>query len=178
VQVDRRRAVEALLVQNFVALPAACFRRSAALAAGGFDESIWYAADWDLWLKLARGGPVVYDNRALAGFRLHAEAQTMTRAEPVERRRQLECVLARHLPADGVPPRGLARAARFSVEVNVALARRVSGESMSLVRLALTFAALGPLGGLRYVRDSRILERLWSRSRVRFSPAGTGRVAV
>src|SRR5262249_37337461 len=39
--------VERLLVQNFIAAPAPLFRRDAALAAGGLDPLLWYAADWE-----------------------------------------------------------------------------------------------------------------------------------
>src|ERR1700678_3150389 len=49
---------ERLLVQNFVAAPAPVFRKDAWLACGGLDESLWYTADWDIWLKLAASGPV------------------------------------------------------------------------------------------------------------------------
>ena len=52
-----------LLVQNFIAAVTPIVRRDAWIAVGGLDPALWYTADWDLWLKLARNGPV----------RLHAE---------------------------------------------------------------------------------------------------------
>src|SRR5205085_1657600 len=51
--------VERLLVQNFIACPSPLFRR-AALRAGGLCDELWFTADWDLWLRLASAGPVVY----------------------------------------------------------------------------------------------------------------------
>jgi len=45
--------LQRLIVQNFLAVPAPLFRRELALQAGGMDESLWYAADWDLWLNLS-----------------------------------------------------------------------------------------------------------------------------
>ena len=50
---------ERLLVQNFVATPAPVFRKDAWIDCGGLDDSLWYTADWDIWLKLAAAGAVV-----------------------------------------------------------------------------------------------------------------------
>jgi glycosyltransferase involved in cell wall biosynthesis len=49
---DQRTAI---LERNFV-LAHAAVRRARFLAAGGFDESLRYAADWDLWLRLVLDG--------------------------------------------------------------------------------------------------------------------------
>src|SRR5487761_1346258 len=48
--------LERLLVQCFIAAPAPIFRADAAHAVGRLDERLWYSADWDFWLKLARLG--------------------------------------------------------------------------------------------------------------------------
>jgi len=162
------RLLERLLVQNFIAIPAPTFRRDLALASGGLDEALWYAADWDLWLRLAAAAPARLVDAALAGFRIHPQSQTLARASAhVEMAAQLAAVLARHAPA-GLPG-GLRRAAEYSVRVNGALAAAAAGggRGAPLPRLVAGFAALGPRGWITYLRDSRILERVAARLRMR-----------
>ncbi len=45
----------AILQRNFV-FGLAAVRRQSFLAAGGFDESLRYATDWDLWCRLILDG--------------------------------------------------------------------------------------------------------------------------
>jgi len=47
-------------------------RREAVLDAGGFDPAFRQLPDWDLWLRLARRGPLVFVDRVLGAFRVHA----------------------------------------------------------------------------------------------------------
>jgi glycosyltransferase involved in cell wall biosynthesis len=61
-----------LLRGNFVPHPAAFVRRDWFNQVGGFDESLKYAMDYDLWLKLAAIGEPVVIGGALAAFREHA----------------------------------------------------------------------------------------------------------
>ena len=61
--------LERLLVQNFIAVPSPVWRRDAWLACGGLDLDLWYTADWDIWLKLARHGPAVIHFNALGSCR-------------------------------------------------------------------------------------------------------------
>lgn len=159
-----------LLVQNFVAVPAATFDRALALEAGGLDEKLWFTGDWDLWLRLGARGPVRYVPRPLAAFRVHAASQTVARdTDSDERRSQLLTVLHRHLEA--LPPDegrdGVLRAALHSVEVNVALATAARGRTPALLPLLWSFARLGPRLQARYLRDSRIVERALARLRLR-----------
>jgi glycosyltransferase involved in cell wall biosynthesis len=52
-------------------------RRRAILAAGRFDESFYYAEDFDLWLRLAHSGHrIVYTDQVLARHRLHEASLT------------------------------------------------------------------------------------------------------
>src|SRR5207248_6865443 len=164
--VDARVFTQRLLVQNFVAIPTAAFSRAAALRDGGLDESLWYTADWDLWLRLAALGRIRYLQSAFAAFRVHPESQTVVRNDLGERRRQLETVLDRHRQ-DALP--GVRRAARFSIEVNVALAALAAGAQPPWRPLLAAFSRLGPAASLRYLRDSRISERVGARLRLRFS---------
>lgn len=67
-----------LLRGNFVPHPATFVRRDWFDQVGGFDESLKYAMDYDLWLKLAEmGDPVVIDG-ALAAFREHPGSLSTT----------------------------------------------------------------------------------------------------
>ena len=163
--------IERLLVQNFLAMPAPTFDRERALRSGGLDEALWYAADWDLWLRLAAAGPVLHQREPLACFRLHAESQTTTRTfDLVDLRRQLEIVLERHLACsrlDGSTRPAVERAARFSIETNVTLAAWAHGRNASLGALVRQFLALRPRGMGRYCRDSRIVERVTARLRMK-----------
>jgi len=171
--VDPELFAERLIVQNFIAIPAPVFEREAALRAGGMDESLWYTADWDFWLRLAREGTIRYLDAPLAGFRVHPASQTMVRTDAADRRRQLEAVLERHARA---LPHAVQRAARLSVEVNLALAAKRGAVRWSALLGAL--ARLGPAGLRRYLRDSRIFERVAARLRLRrivpFSTAADG----
>ena len=162
-------AVGRLLVQNFIAAPAALFRHDTALAAGGLDPVLWYTADWDFWLKLAASGPTVYCSQPLAAFRIHPLSQTVVRGSQVgEVRRQLELVLERHLSTSSgrsPGPAAVHRAAHFSIDMNVHLLARYHGEKSPWVDLLRRFLRLGPAGWRLYLRDSRILERVLARLR-------------
>lgn len=154
-----------LLVQNFISVLGTVFPRQAVVDDGGLDEELWYTADWDLWLRLAGKGPTWHHPTRLGAYRIHPETQTATRSAAVGKfRRQLEAVLERHLLPD--VPRSIEHAARFSVDVNVALAARSHGRRTSIAKLLGGFLALGPIGWWRYLRYSRIVERAWSRVRV------------
>ncbi len=172
---DPALLVERLLVQNFVAVPAPLFARAAALRVGGMDEALWYTADWDFWLRLAAAGPAVYYPRPLAAFRIHGLSQTargVARAD--EMRRQMDCVLDRHLgPWEAAHPGRpeVGRVARLSAAVNHALACCAHGRRPSWGSLLTTFFTLGPGGWWRFLRDSRIVERVAARLRAGLRPA-------
>lgn len=174
-EVDPRLFLERLIVQNFIAIPAPAFRREVALRIGGMDESLWYTADWDLWLRLGREGPIRHLPLELAAFRVHPASQTMVRTDLLDRRRQLEAVLQRH--SAGLPA-AAQRAARFSLEMNLALAAAASGGRVPWGSLLATLSRLGPSGLRRYLRDSRIFERVGARLRLRRSdPIGSAQAA-
>jgi glycosyltransferase involved in cell wall biosynthesis len=168
--------LERLLVQNFVAIPVAAFRRDLALRVGGMDESLWYTADWDLWLKLASTGETVYLDSILAGFRVHPASQTVSRSRSLDEfRLQHEVVVERHLgswPARSPAVRAaVGRAARASAEVNVSLAAAYHRQPVPWRRLAGALGALRPGDWRRLARDSRLRERVVARLRARLSPA-------
>jgi hypothetical protein len=172
--------LERLIVQNFVSLPAPVFPRRWAQDVGGLDPRLMYTADWDFWLKLARALPACYVRAPMTGYRLHPASLTMQLSQHAGAfRAQLECVLGRHL--EGVlrlsrTPARVTQLARFSVEVNVALASAVHGTPRVPAALLGQALALGPTGLGRFVGASRILERVLARLRVRMrqQPAGSG----
>jgi glycosyltransferase involved in cell wall biosynthesis len=159
--------VERLLVQDSIMVPSAIVRREAALAVGGLDESLPYSGDWDFWLRIAAAGGARFLSLPLAHFRIHALSQTNASTSNLgEYRRQQEAVLGRHFrlwssrlrrPAD------IHLAARFSIEVNVAFSSLAHRQPSSPGRLLARFLRLGPWVGFRYLRDSRIRERVYAR---------------
>jgi GT2 family glycosyltransferase len=160
-----------LIVQNFLAIPAPIFRRELALRAGGMDEALWYTADWDLWLTLARAGDVVHEDRPLAAFRIHGSSQTSQRTrDEAALRGQLDAVLQKHLPSAAAGNRRIASVAAFSVDLNVALSGALHRGGLPWARLVREFVSLGPLGWRGFVRDSRIAERVFARVRCRLRP--------
>jgi glycosyltransferase involved in cell wall biosynthesis len=164
-RLEADEAVSRLLVQNFVSLPGAVFRTQEARACGGLDESLWYTADWDFWLKLARRGEVAYLSKDLAAFRLHPASQTARGSvDESAFRKQLETVLERH--SMQVRDKASVRnAAALSVSINVALAQESHGHAADWGSIALQALRAGPLALLRFVRDSRLSARVRSRIR-------------
>jgi glycosyltransferase involved in cell wall biosynthesis len=74
---DQRRGI---VERNFV-FGLAAVRRARFLAAGGFDESLRFATDWDLWLRLILGGAKVgLVEEPLAVYRLRSNSLSAQRA--------------------------------------------------------------------------------------------------
>jgi GT2 family glycosyltransferase len=166
---DRRLILKRLLVQNFIALPAPIFQRQLAQEVGGLQEELWYTADWDFWLRLASVGRAGYLATPLTCFRIHALSQTTQRtARSADMRRQLRLVLEKHLAEDAFHDADAAEVrdvARFSAEMNVWLASCAHGRRDNWLPLMADFLTLGPAGWHRFVRDSRLGERLSARIR-------------
>lgn len=158
---------ERLLVQNSIALPSALVSRKAWDRVGGLDETLWYTPDWDLWLKLLTVGPLVPLDEPTAAFRVHPNSQTVVGSRDAsDFRQQMEIVLSRHLPL--VPAERRPRveaAARTSIAVNCALASAASGQVGALRHAAGAFLRLPPWRWRVFMRDTRLLERVWPRMR-------------
>ena len=159
--------IERLLVQNFIAIPSPVFRRSLVIASGGLNEALWFSADWDLWLRLGEEGPVRFISETLAAFRIHPTSQTAARKLlPNEWEQQLTTVLRSHLETWQVqgPLRDrVTQVATASIAINSALSATSRGETASYSAVLRQLLALGPAGWHRYVRDSRIIQRVFSR---------------
>lgn len=91
------------------------FFRRASVPSSGFDESLRYVMDWDLWLRLAHSPEqVVYVPRVMAAFALHGRSLTGTGLPPMHE--ELQAVRLRYgLPAGRrtMPHWWLARAERL-----------------------------------------------------------------
>jgi hypothetical protein len=136
------------------------------------DENLWYTADWDIWLKLVACGSVHYHDRVTVGFRIHDGSLTVTGSrDTAVFAQQMQIVLDRHLAKLGGRSKGIERAARASITVNVALASASVGDRNGLLRAASQVVRLGPAGIRRYLRDSRIVERVAPRVRARLRGA-------
>jgi glycosyltransferase involved in cell wall biosynthesis len=171
---DARRFVEHLLVQNFLGMPAPAFSRNTYKALGGMDERLWFAADWDLWIRLGAEAPVLVDLQATTGFRLHGESQTMVGADDAESMRlQTEAVRARHLwrVLDPKDRDAIDRAGHFAAELNASLASAWSRQPIRWSALLRSFSSLGMRGGYRFARDARFIERVTARVRLALNPA-------
>ncbi|MGZ2411720.1 glycosyl transferase family 2 [Sphingomonas sp. F9_3S_D5_B_2] len=165
--------MERLLVQNFISVLAPVFRKDAWLAAGGVDTDLWYTADWDLWLKLAGTGAVMYHREVTTGFRVHGSSLTVTGSRnPEDFRSQMRTVLERHLDQLPSAMRGrVEAAARASIGVNVSLATAAGGDWKAVAAAASQVLALRPSGIVRLLRDSRLVERILPRLRAKLSGA-------
>jgi GT2 family glycosyltransferase len=163
---DRDEIARRLYVQNFLAIPATCVRASTLRALGELDEQFWYTADWDLWLRLARVTPVVTARMPLAGFRVHAHSQTVSRSLDIPAfERQLRLVQQRHRWAAGGDHSVLA-AGEAATRTNVALATMMHGGRPQIGGLAKAAITMPPAAWVRYFRDSRIIDRAMPRARL------------
>lgn len=176
-QIDTQSALATLLVQNFIACPAPIFRTSQARQLGGLDETLWYTADWDFWLRLASHGSVVYLKEPLAAFRLHQNSQTMTGSRDLNAfLRQMDEVVDRYAPQikDTANLIRTLRLARFSNLVNANLAGYVGGYHLDHLEVLSQGLQLGAQGLYDYLILSRIVERASARLRARVASSGLG----
>ena len=166
--------IEKLLVQNFISILGPVIKREIALEVGGLDEALWYTADWDFWMKIAARGNSIYHPQPLSGFRVHPSSQTVVRSSASQEfRAQLETVAIKHFNQWQAPEsikQRLKKVIQFSMEVNIALAGVSHGQKADVLALLFSFLALGPAGGYRYLRDSRIMERVLARLRTQMRP--------
>ena len=65
--------IESLLQRNFIDTPGAIlFRTAAVKKVGGFDQSLLYAEDWELYVRVACVGPFLHCGNTVMDYRLHA----------------------------------------------------------------------------------------------------------
>jgi len=158
---------ERLLVQNFIGIPTPAIRRDAYLMVDGLDKTLWYTADWDLYLKIASVGNVYYHSTPLACFRVHKNSLTILGSRDIQDfRRQHSAIVDRHInkliPCSRTATLRLSKA---SIEVNVALAAAVAGKFGAISKAICSVLFLGPAGITRYLSYSRIVDRALPRLR-------------
>ena len=68
---------KSLLRQNFIHTSSVVTRKEALADAGIFDPNLINAQDWDLWIRLAAAGNVVFVDEVLSYYRIHS-SQTVT----------------------------------------------------------------------------------------------------
>jgi glycosyltransferase involved in cell wall biosynthesis len=56
--------------------PAALVRRDVYEQIGGYRPDLYYALDWEMWVRIAAQFPVWYEPRVLARYRRHASSET------------------------------------------------------------------------------------------------------
>lgn len=89
-QYPRGDLAQALLVRNLIGGTSCVMaRRDALMAIGGFDESLPSAQDWDLYIRLARLGPVEAVDEPLVVYYRHAESITGSARSTVAGQRRL-----------------------------------------------------------------------------------------
>jgi len=66
---------------RYIAQPASFYAAEAVRRVGLLDESLHFAMDYDLLLRLARAGEMAYVPQSLAAFRLHRQTKTASLAE-------------------------------------------------------------------------------------------------
>lgn len=94
---------ETLRLANFVPTCAVVIARATLAAAGGFDESLPYLEDWELWLRLAQHHEFAFTPEVTSVYRVRPG--TVGGEMAAERWQAMETLFARHW--DGVTPRGL-----------------------------------------------------------------------
>lgn len=162
----------AQLVQCTVAINGAALHRDSFLSTGGFDEALWFSADWDLYLKMAKLGPVAVRDGVTSAYRVHGAAQTFNISRDiVEYRRQLDLVVDRHSSAFSRPEGPIVRRARMAIEMNCALALAASGHPLALIKAGFKLLMLGPMQVVRLLSETRLIDRMRPRLRLAFSGA-------
>lgn len=164
------KMLQSLCVQNFIAIPGNVFPAEVARAVGGVDGAMPYTGDWDFYLKIAREVPSLIMRDRLSGYRLHANSLTFAVAADQDRfREQLSLPVTRHLPALGEEDRPFVEAqAAFSNAVNAALAGRMHGVPVPWRQLGGLLKKAGPRGLVAFLDNSRIVQRVLARVRMKF----------
>ena len=63
---------------NFICQPSTFFRKDVFTQVGGLDETLRFAMDFDLWLRIGRRFPCSYLPRVLSTYRLHPDSKTVS----------------------------------------------------------------------------------------------------
>ncbi len=167
-----------LLVQDFICINTPIFRTRLIHETGPFDEALKQTTDWDFWLNLFGNYPSYFINKPLSFFRIHAKAQTISHSKDTEDYSlQLERILQRYryrLNPGHPQDKRIFKAAQFSNLVNASLGQALhQGSIAPLMNIVCQAFTLSPATLSIYLRDSRIIERLGARIRLRKTLKGS-----
>src|SRR5215210_7373695 len=146
--------VRRLLTRNVLYQSVAAVRRPVLLDVGGYDETLRYSEDYDLWLRIARRAPFVCTHRVTGHYRVHPGqatrlAERLARGAWEVRHRFWERARAEGPPTLVAEVEGLLREA-WSADLRAAWTLRDRGLLASLL-------ALGDL-----VPGSAVMRQRWS----------------
>lgn len=110
-----------LVRQNIIPQLATAARRNVLLDAGGYEESMRWAEDYDLWLRLSRRHKFVCSHRLTAVYRFHDEQTTTKNPKPLLR----GTCMARHRVYELVQQEQPELALRMAAEMREAWERSI-----------------------------------------------------
>ncbi len=139
--------------------------RADALAdAGPFDTRLRNNEDWDMWLRLARGGPPACVSRPLLAYRVHAGNASRNMPRMIA---ELDAIARRHgVPVDRAAHHRwaawtyLGEGNRRQALHHYGQAIR-AGDVLSVARAAVTVAGQGITTARRRARDGRAAQDSW-----------------
>ena len=102
-----------------------------------FDGSLYHSADWDLWIRLAKGGPPAWVPKPLVGYRIHPGSASLDLEGMFAESYEIERRYGGHVDRTRAQPLpGEVRQARWLAEESprVLLARGYRGESRYITR--------------------------------------------
>lgn len=87
---------EKLASVNIICQPAAFFRRSAFEEVGGLDNTLDFAMDYDLWIRIGKRFPCCHLPQQLATYRLHEASKTISSTALIKNSEESLAVTIRH----------------------------------------------------------------------------------
>jgi glycosyltransferase involved in cell wall biosynthesis len=124
--------LDRLASANIICQPAAFFRRQAFDAVGGLDETLHFAMDYDLWIRIGRRFSCHHIPQMLATYRLHETSKTISSDTLVRNSEESLGVTRRHF--------GWAPLTRIYTSCHIICSARLPG-LLGRSRLAVAAAA-------------------------------------
>jgi glycosyltransferase involved in cell wall biosynthesis len=141
-------ALFTLVTSNPVICPSVVISRAVYESVGGYNPTLLYAFDWEMWMRAAAHGGVGYIDRPSLLYRVHAGSGTNERSVSVPVME--DCLRAARMGASLLPPERRLQALELS--------RQNLSTYMLLLRKELHFKDQ-PRAGLRYAINAFKLER-------------------
>lgn len=127
--------------------PSIVVRREVYEELGGYDPSLKYVLDWEMWVRIASRHRFYYDPRILACYRIHPSSET-SRLEKQQLISQ-DCKAGIELVRSHVPP-------RFTDRVGRELIKFLTGRIM--MAASSRFGEGDLIGGLSHLREACSLD--------------------